>query len=277
MPTHELFARTRDGGDNFVFVALFARLSSMEPTADAQTLPPVLALADDDLLHRVKAPARLHLKKHKLVPRRRDAPGRDRLGLEHGAGALLDGVQLERAAPRALPGPVVRQRHVEDVRDAARADHVVVVEQVAALAVRVDGHVLLHARERAAARHGAQELAELGRVECIAEPNEVREERDLLFGEIRQRCKIACLVDLKQQPPKKKKEGSHSATGEEKGRRERYLVYVGFFFRKVKFAETLVLDFLEKVIPKELADKGVFEGLVRRVRGGQSPDIVRVE
>ena len=49
---------------------------------------------------------------------------------------------------------------------------------------------------------------------------------------------------------------------------ERYLVYVGLFFRKVKFAEALVLDFLEKVVPEELADKGVFEGLARRVRAG---------
>ena len=58
---------------------------------------------------------------------------------------------------------------------------------------------------------------------------------------------------------------------------ERYLVYVGLFFRKVKFAEALVLDFLEKVVPEELADKGVFEGLARRVRAGQALDVVRVE
>ena len=145
----------------------------MEPTTDTQTLPPVVALADDNLLHRMKAPSRLHLEKHKLVPNRRDALSRDRLGLQHAAGALLDGVQLERAAPLPLPELVVRQGHVEDVRDAARADHVVVVEQVAALAVRVDRHVLLHAREWAAARDGAQEVAELGRVERIAELDEV--------------------------------------------------------------------------------------------------------
>lgn len=58
---------------------------------------------------------------------------------------------------------------------------------------------------------------------------------------------------------------------------ERYLVYIGLFFGKVELTETLVLDLLEKVIPEELADKGVFEGLVRSVRGGQSLDIVRVE
>lgn len=58
---------------------------------------------------------------------------------------------------------------------------------------------------------------------------------------------------------------------------ERYLVYIGLFFRKVKLAEALVLDFLEKVVPEELADKGVFEGLARRVRAGQALDIVRGE
>jgi hypothetical protein len=48
-----------------------------------------------------------------------------------------------------------------------------VVEQVAALAVRVDRHVLFHAREGATARDGAQEIAELGRVERVAELDEV--------------------------------------------------------------------------------------------------------
>lgn len=207
MPTHELFARTGNRWGDVALVALFSRLSSMEPTADAQTLPPVLALADDDLLHRVKAAAGLHLEKDKLVPRRRDALGRDGLRLEHARlRALPDGVQLERAAPLALPEPVVRQRQVEDVRDAARADDVVVVEQVAALAVGVDGHVLLRAREGAAARDGAQEIAELGRVEGIAELHEVREERDLLFCEIGKRCQIARLVDLNKKIKKKQQQ-----------------------------------------------------------------------
>ena len=152
----------------------------MKPPADAETLPPVVALADDDLLDRVEAAPGLHLEEHKLVPRGRNALGRDGLRLERGVdvgvgvgGALADGVELERAAPLFLPELVVRERHVEDVRDAPGADHVVVVEQVAALAVRVDRHVLFHAREGATARDGAQEIAELGRVERVAELDEV--------------------------------------------------------------------------------------------------------
>lgn len=45
----------------------------------------------------------------------------------------------------------------------------------------------------------------------------------------------------------------------------------------MKFAETLVLDFLEELIPEELPDEGVFEGLARSVRLGESVDVVRVE
>jgi hypothetical protein len=58
---------------------------------------------------------------------------------------------------------------------------------------------------------------------------------------------------------------------------EAYLVYVGLFFCKVKFAETLILDFLEEIVPEKFFDEGVFEGLARSVRGDQSIDIVRVE
>jgi len=190
--THELFTRTRKVLGNLTLVALFSRLGGMKPTADAQTLRPVFTLADDDLLHRVKAPPGLHLEKHKLIPRRRDALARDGLRLQRhdaivGAGAgraaaaaavaaaaiiatlSPDRVELERAAPLLFPGSMGRERHVEDVRDASGADDVVVVEQVAALAVRVDRHVLFHAREWAAARDGAQETAELDGVERIAE------------------------------------------------------------------------------------------------------------
>lgn len=181
---------------DFALVTLFSRLRGMEPTTDAQPLPPVIALSDDDLLDRVEAAPRLHLEEYELVPRRGDAPSRDGLRLQDAVGALPDGVQLERAAPLPLPELVVRERHVEDVRDASRADDVVVVEQVAALAVRVDRHVPFHAREWAAARDGAQQVAKLGRIERVAELYEVREERELLFSEIRKGRKVARLVDL---------------------------------------------------------------------------------
>jgi hypothetical protein len=82
----------------------------------------------------------------------------------------------------------VRQRHVQYVRHAPRADDVVVVEQVAALEVGVDGHVLFHAREWTAASHLAQNITEFLRIKCIAELNEAWKERDLFFCEVRERC-----------------------------------------------------------------------------------------
>jgi hypothetical protein len=139
---------------DFALVTLFSWLSGMEPTTDAQTLPPVIALTDDDLLHRMKAASRLHLKEYELIPRRGHALNRDGFRFQNAVGALLDRVQLERAAPLFLPELVVREGHVKDVRDASGADDVVVVEQVAAFAVCVDRHVLFHAREWAAARDG---------------------------------------------------------------------------------------------------------------------------
>ena len=119
----------------------------MEPTTDAQTLAPALVLTTDhNLLNRVEAPSGLHLEKYELVPHRRDALRRDRLGLQHAVGgALPDGVQLERTTPIPLPEAVVGQRHVEDVRHASGADDVVVIEQMAALAIGIDRHVPFHA------------------------------------------------------------------------------------------------------------------------------------
>ena len=188
--THQLLARTRNGrgGLTLILVTVFSRLGGMEPAADAQTLPSVLALADDDLLHRVEAPARLHLEKYELVPSRWDALGGDGLGLQRTVRALPDGVQLERTAPLLLPELVVWQRHVQYVRHASRANNVVVVEQVAALAVGVDGHVLFHAREWTAASHFAQEITEFLRIQRIAELDEVWKKCNLLFCEVRERC-----------------------------------------------------------------------------------------
>jgi len=234
--THELFARTGKVLGDLALVALFSRLGGMKPTADAQTLRSVfalaLALADDDLLHRVETPPGLHLEKHKLVPRRRDALARDGLRLQRhnatvagssaAAAAIItmalssaNRVELERAAPLLFPRSVGRERHVEDVRDASRADDVVVVEQVAALAVRVDRHVLFHAREWAAARDAAQEIAELDGIERIAELQDVREERQLLFTEVGKGRKIAGLVDLFGKKRKKEKKEISEKKGSE--------------------------------------------------------------
>lgn len=177
-------------------VTFLSGLSGMEPATDTQPLPTILRLAHDDLLDRVEAVSWLHLEKHELVPHGRDALARDRFGLGHTFRARPDRVQLERAAPLALPTLVVRERHVEDVRDAAGPDDVVVVEQMAALAVADDGHVLLRARERAAAGDRAQEGAKHGRVERIAQREQRRQERDLLQVEEVERREVAGLVDL---------------------------------------------------------------------------------
>ena len=56
-----------------------------------------------------------------------------------------------------------------------------------------------------------------------------------------------------------------------------YLVYVGLFFCKVKFVETLIFDLQEEIVAEQVFDEGVFERLARRVRAGESADVVRVE
>ena len=56
-----------------------------------------------------------------------------------------------------------------------------------------------------------------------------------------------------------------------------YLVYVGLLFGKVKFADTLILDSLKKVLAKQFFDEGVFERPTLRVRGGKCADVVRIE
>lgn len=73
-----------------------------------------------------------------------------------------------------MPCRAGRNRHVENVGDPPSADDIVVVEKVATLPVRVDGHVLLDARKGAASGDGSKKVAELRRVEGIAEGQEIR-------------------------------------------------------------------------------------------------------
>jgi len=96
-------------GGIITLVTVFSWLSGMEPTTDAQAFPPVLALADNNLLHRMKTPSGLHLEKYELVPRWRDALGRHGLWFQHALGPFLflDGVQLECATPLPLPELVI--------------------------------------------------------------------------------------------------------------------------------------------------------------------------
>lgn len=93
---------------------------------------------------------------------------------------------------------IVGEGHVEDVRDSAGTNNIVVVEEMTAFCVRVDGHVLLYAGQGTAARDCTQEVAELGRVKGITKCKEVGEKRDLFWGEVIERGKVASLVDLQQ-------------------------------------------------------------------------------
>ena len=168
----------------------------MEPSTNTQPLSPVLCLTHNDLLDRMKTLPRLNLEEDKLIPARRYTLAGYTLGLREIIPPRASRVQLKRAAPIGLPPLVMREGHVKDVRDAAGADDVVVVEEVTAFGVCVHGHVLLRARERTAACHGPHEGAELGRVERVAEGEEVGEERDLVFGEVVERGEVTSLVDL---------------------------------------------------------------------------------
>jgi len=70
--------------------------------------------------------------------------------------------------------------HVEDVGEATGANDVVVIEEMAAFGVGIDGHVLLDARERTTAGDCTQEAAKLRRVEGISEGKEVWEKGYLI-------------------------------------------------------------------------------------------------
>ena len=65
--------------------------------------------------------------------------------------------------------------HVEDVGEATGTNNVIVIEEMTAFGVGIDGHVLLDARERTATSDSTQEAAELRRVEGITEGKEVWE------------------------------------------------------------------------------------------------------
>jgi hypothetical protein len=45
----------------------------------------------------------------------------------------------------------------------------------------------------------------------------------------------------------------------------------------VKFAEALILDFLEEIISKEFFDEGMFEGFAGSVSGSETMDVIRVK
>lgn len=131
--SHQLLARALDFRRRLGDVSLLSLLRCVEPSRDAQPVATVLAFsAHDDFFDRMEAAAWLDLEEDELVPAGRDRLGGDWLGLELAVRVFLHGVQLERATPLGLPQLIVGEGHVENVRHATRADHVVVVQEVAA-------------------------------------------------------------------------------------------------------------------------------------------------
>ena len=103
-----------------------------------------------------------------------------------------------------------------------------------------------------------------------------------MFAEIGKGRKIACLVDLFFRAKRTMQRKILAGRKEEKEegyvkRVVSYLVYVGLFFCKVKFVETLIFDLQEEVVAEQVFDEGVFERLAGRVRAGESADVVPVE
>ena len=100
----------------------------MEPTADTESLPTIFALADDNFLNGVEALARLNLEEDELIPTWRNAFTRNAFGLRDAIRTRFDGIELKGASPFGLPALVIREGHVEDIRDSTGANDVVVVE-----------------------------------------------------------------------------------------------------------------------------------------------------
>lgn len=94
------------------------------------------------------------------------------------AARLLDRVQLKHAAVRFGP-PLVRFSEVDDERDAAGSDYVVVAQEVAAAGVDVTGEVHL-VGERTALGDVLDEGAELLAVDCGTEREKLRDVRGYL-------------------------------------------------------------------------------------------------
>lgn len=194
-PTYELFASAHHLHTLVLLhIFRFTRLSSMEPTTDTQPLAPFRALVHNDLFHGVVTPSRLDFKEDKLVPAGWHGPGWCRLRLSR---TLDNRVQLEGASILGLPRFTIRQGHVQDVGNPAGANDVVVIEQITPLLVGVHGHVLFRARDGPASGHGTHKGPKLIRIQGVAKGKEVREESDLIFGEVIEGSKIPGLVDLR--------------------------------------------------------------------------------
>jgi hypothetical protein len=147
----------------------------------------------------METPPGLDLEENELIPAGRDAFCRHWKRFQFTLVIAVNGshwIQFQSAAPVLLPELIMRQGHVEDVRDTAGADHVVVIEKMTALCVRVDGHVLLRAGEGTTIGDGLEKITEGTRIEGIAEGEEIWQEGYLGRREIGQGSQIARLVHL---------------------------------------------------------------------------------
>ena len=111
--THKLLPRALEVGVHSVGVKPFLTfLRDMEPPADAQSLPPILALTNDNLFYGVETFTWNDLEENKLVPAWGNAFTRNTLGLRNTVRPGLSGIQFERASPFGLPTLVIWDRHV---------------------------------------------------------------------------------------------------------------------------------------------------------------------
>jgi hypothetical protein len=165
----------------------------MKPATYAQPLKSVGTFLDHNLFHGMVTPSRLDLEEDKLIPTGWYGFGGD--GLRFGC-TLNHGVQLERTAIFWFPRFTVRQGHVQDIGDSTSPDDIVVIEQVASFFVRVDRHVLLRARDGTASCDLSQETPKLLGIQGVTESEKIREESDLLFGEVIEGGEVSCLDDL---------------------------------------------------------------------------------
>lgn len=165
----------------------------MKPATDAQPCMPLLV--DDDFFDRMETLPGLYLEEDELVPTRGDRLDGGDFWLGN-VPTLSYGIKLERPAVIFAPWFVAWEGHVKDIRYSACADHVVVVEEVAATGVRIDRHVLLRAREWSTTRDGLKKGTEARGVKGIAEGEEAWEERALVVGEVGKGGEVARLVYL---------------------------------------------------------------------------------
>ena len=165
----------------------------MQPATDAQPLES--RTPNEDFFDRMETFTGLYLEENELVPARWDRLDRRDFWLGD-VRTLPHGIEFECATVLSGPWFIVRAGHVEDIGYSARADYVVVVEEVAASSVRIERHVLFRAGERTTASDGLKKGTEARGVEGITDGGEAREVSTLVVREVGKRGEVARLVYL---------------------------------------------------------------------------------